>query len=103
MRLPRSRLPSIPVFNLEDPADVQGIGPVAWAAFRTRDDAVDPDGHDGYWGRHPVTQDQPKRGAYLPEAIGPVGLDLPVFDSFGPGDDLCQPLSLDRCGDDVHG
>src|ERR1700732_4486328 len=75
---------------------------LAGAALRTRGDAVDADRHArDRWG-HTVTQHQSERSGDLPQATGPIRLDLPVFDSFGTGDDLCEPFSLDRCGDDVQ-
>jgi hypothetical protein len=70
----------------------------AWARCNT----VDADGYDGDGRGHPIPQDQPERRANLPKAIGPIRLDLAVFDSLGSGDDLREPLSLNRCSDDVQ-
>lgn len=52
---------------------------------------------------YPIPENQPEGCTDLPAAIGPVGSDLLVCDSLGASDDLREPPSLDRCGNDVQG
>src|SRR5204863_2106200 len=90
------------MLHLQDAPDVERIGALARAPPRAWCDAIYEDGYDGDGWGHAIAEDQPERRTDLPEAIRPVGLDLPVFDSFRPGDDLREPLPIDCRGDDIH-
>lgn len=82
---------------------MEGIGAPAAVPFGARADPIDTDGQDRDRGVHPVAEHQLERRADLPEPTGPIRLDLSIFDSLGPSDDLREPLPLQSGGDDVHG
>jgi hypothetical protein len=82
------------MLDLQDAPNVEGIGTPAAVPFGARGDPVDTDGQDRDRRSHPVAEHQLERRPDLPQPTSPIRLDLSIFVSLGPGNDLCEPLPL---------
>jgi hypothetical protein len=58
-------------------------------------DLVDQHGHFRHWRVHPIEQAQPKWQRDTLQSLGPIGLDLPIFNLLRACDDCPKPWPLD--------
>ena len=82
---------------------MERISSPAGTAVRARENPVDTDSHNWHGRVHSITENQLEGGLDPSEPLGPVGLDLSIFDSLGAGNDLREPFALQCRGDDIHG